>query len=338
MSIINRTGLAVTSKLGLWDIYARVSDLVYKSRVRIVMYHRVAESTEHPWSLTSVSPRNFEDQIKYARSKYNVISLEELASHITGQQPLPQRPLVLTFDDGYRDNYLHAYPILQKYNTPATIFLTTGYIGTGELLWVDKVRYNVYHSQNQEIRLAGLGSYSLSTIRERQALANLITGKAKKLNSEERSTLIAEVIRSTGIDVPASLGKELMMSWDEVKEMSDNGISFGAHTVSHPILTSISPEQAENEILQSKKDIEDRLKKPVTTFAYPNGKSGDYDRRTIQILKEAGFTCAVTTIKGMATSKQGLYELRRISPGWDLPSFKFLTCGLFYHLLVRRGS
>ncbi|HDN74422.1 MAG TPA: polysaccharide deacetylase family protein, partial [Archaeoglobus sp.] len=229
----------------------------------------------------------------YFYRNFKILSLNELVQYIRQGKPLPKRVVIITFDDGYRDIYLHAYPILRKYHIPATIFLTTGLIGTGNLFWWDKVAYVIQHTIATQLSLDELGSYSLHSKSARFHASLAITEGLRKLPNERRVSLVEKLLSTTGVDIPEDLGKKLILSWDEVKEMSNGGIEFGAHSVTHPVLTNMPLEEAKWEIVQSKKDIERKIGKEVTAFSYPNG---NFSPKIIEIVQESGFDCAVSTL------------------------------------------
>jgi len=234
---------------------------------------------------------------------------------------------VITFDDGYKDNYLYAYPILKKYHIPATIFLTTGHIGTGKLFWWDKVSYIIQHANVERLSLDELGSYPLQSELDKFHTNSIITERLKRLPDERKSVLMEKLADICQVSIPPYLGKELILSWDEVKEMSNDGITFGAHSVNHPILTNLPLERAEQEIIQSRKDIEEKLGQQVTAFAYPNG---DFNPRIVELVRNAGFACAVSVLPGkLLSSKDNPYELSRIGAGEDSNKFKVMFSGLW---------
>lgn len=214
------------------------------TKALIICYHCVKdEAFPH---LRPVKVADFENQMRYLSNVYNPIPLERMAQHIQNGTSLPSKAIAVTFDDGYRDNYENAFPILKNYNIPATVFLTTGFIGTGEIPRWDKEYY-----KND---------------------------------------------------------KALMLSWEQVQEMSDNGIFFGSHTVTHPFLTRISRKQAQKEIRQSMDIIEQQIGKPITTFAYP---SGNFNSEIKEIVKDAGYTAAVSTIPGYNKMHDDVHTLKR---------------------------
>ena len=311
----------------LFDTYSFFRRNV-KPQVTIIMYHRVDTSKED-WSVDAIDTSIFEKQIKYLKKTHEIYSLENLAQDLLEKKKLPKRLAVLTFDDGYKDNYTNAFPILKKYKIPATIFLTTDHIETDKLFWWDKLGYILLNLKNKEIHLKDFGVIKPSLLKNNSKYFDGIMIKFNAYSEEKKHNFIEELEKILNEDIPKEIGKNKTLTWDEVKEMSENNINFGAHTVNHPILTNISLKQAELEISQSKKDIEKRLNKPITTFSYPNGLASDYNTEIIDLLKKYGFTCAVTRIPNTINSKTSLFELGRVSPGWSYVSFKFCVSGIF---------
>ena len=325
---VSRTIIYVTNRLGLLDAYSFLREHLVGPQAAIVMYHRVGGPV-YPWCLPSVMPQDFENQIRYLCSAYKVMALDEMARYILRGEPLPKKAVAVTLDDGYKDNYLYAYPILKKYSVPATIFLITGYINGGELFWWDKVKYIVQYTTLETLQLDELGIYSLRSTGDRLRAGSSIMVRLKEFSGEKRSILLEELARISRVDINPNLGKELILSWDEVREMSNNGIAFGAHTVTHTILTKLPLDKARREIIESKLHVEERLDQAVTAFCYPNGKSTDFNNDIKEIVKESGFTCAVTFVPTPATPGADLYELGRISLGWNLATAKLSLCGLY---------
>jgi len=291
----------------------------------ILIYHRVSPQEDN-WSFEPLSPPSFERQIEYLCRNSELLALDKLVQYLQEEKPLPEKAAVITFDDGYKDNYLYAYPTLKKYHVPATVFLATGHIGTGKLFWWDKVSYVMQNTPMETLDLNKLGIYSLRSKVGRSRAAFMICEKLTKLSEEEKNLLIEKLLSISGTDIHTDLGKELILSWDEVKEMSNDGIAFGAHSVNHPVLTNLPLAQANWEVLQSKKDIEGKLSRVVTAFSYPNG---NFSPELVKTVKENGFTCAVSVSPSkLITSKDSPYELSRIGAVEDLNKFKAKLCGL----------
>jgi len=315
------------NRLGFSDAYS-----IFKgycgSQVVILMYHRV-ESDKNGWLLPPISTTEFESQMRYLSKTHKILPLNKLAEYLREGRYLDKKVAVVTFDDGYKDNYNNAFPILKKYDVPATVFLVTGHIGSENLFWFDKIRYLIWNTKLKKIELDGFGDFSFDSKFDRLNSIFMILEKFKKISNEKKNHLVEELVNIFDVDIPRGLGKDVILSWDEVKEMSENGIDFGAHTVTHPILTRTSSDQTRFEIMQSKKDIEKRLDKPVDTFCYPNGTSSDFNKNLIDLLKENGFTCAVTTIPALRPSKMNLYKLGRLPTAGSYESFKFFVSGCY---------
>jgi peptidoglycan/xylan/chitin deacetylase (PgdA/CDA1 family) len=240
---------------------------------------------------------------------------------------------VITFDDGYKNVFTCAYPILRKYHVPATIFLTTGHTETDNPFWWDKVNHIIKDTTLTRLELEEAGEYSLTTPNQRLKARRAITKCLEGLPEERKSQLIQRMETLAGGSLPA-LNETATLSWNQIEEMSHHDITFGSHTATHPILTRISPEQANHEIYRSKKDIEEHLGKPVNLFSYPNGERGDFNNDIKQLLKDNGFIGAVSSIPGTNTTGTDPYELRRFSNvGGGLDIFKLEISGIVPHFV-----
>jgi len=327
---------AVVNQIGLLDAYTYVRRNITKSHIVIVMYHRISPKKDS-WSSGSVSPESYERSIEYFYRHYEIIPLKKLAEDISQKNHLPPKGIVLTFDDGYKDNYLYAYPILKKYGIPATMFLTTGPIGTGNLFWWDKVSYVVHHTIADQIDMSEMGYISTKSPLAKTQSSALIVEKLMTMPEEKKQSVIKNLIDSSGVEFPTDLGRELLLSWDEVREMSNNGIEFGAHSVNHPILTKLPLEEAKREIIQSKKDVENNIGKQVFSFCYPNG---NFNYEIVKFIKYCGFVCAVSgPIFEVSTFENSPYTLSRMEMVEDFNKFKVMFCGLWgdYRRVIRLG-
>jgi peptidoglycan/xylan/chitin deacetylase (PgdA/CDA1 family)/CelD/BcsL family acetyltransferase involved in cellulose biosynthesis len=282
---------------------------------QILIYHRVNDDDD---PFLAASPvKMFQMQMEYIAKHFQVISLDKLANGEWAKGG-EKFCLAVTFDDGYRDNYLNAFPILKSLGIPATIFLTTGCIEKSTLPWYDQVSLGFKLTTRPHLDLRGLGGpeATMDSMETR-----LLTMKATLewlwgLPTSERLRRLPELFHA--LRVPASLNlPNFMLNWDEVREMSKQGIGFGAHTVTHPVLSKTSQDEVVKEIQESKKNIEFQIHQPVHHFAYPFGRCGDFTVDTRVILQEAGFETAVTTIPGYNGMNDDPLELKRFSP-WAL--------------------
>ncbi|GAG21219.1 unnamed protein product, partial [marine sediment metagenome] len=220
-------------------------------------YHRVND--ENDQFFHAVNIENFERQIRYLIKRYTIINLEDVVDHIKRGTRLPKNPIVITYDDGYKDNYLNAFPILRKYNAPATIFLTVGCIGTGIIPWTEKIHYILNNTIITKIELFNdsLCIYTLDNPEEMNRVSEEIKSYLKTMDEKKRNSLIEKLGDELEVPIGDIRDHNLMLSWQEVEEMAGNKISFGAHTVTHPILTRIPYNQAIDEIVASRKEIKE---------------------------------------------------------------------------------
>jgi peptidoglycan/xylan/chitin deacetylase (PgdA/CDA1 family)/CelD/BcsL family acetyltransferase involved in cellulose biosynthesis len=277
----------------------------------IFRYHRVNDDRDPFFNALPVS--QFCNQMEYLAQNFRLVSLDQLAG---GTLPCNGHrcSVAITFDDGYRDNFVHAFPILRKMGIPATIFLTTGYIESGQLPWYDQVRlaFKLTAESRFSMPVVGATNEALDTEAERLETIEIVLAWLRNTGDGNRMGWLPELFRS--LRVPSDLNLPgTMLAWNEIRQMSKAGISFGAHTVTHPVLEGLPVSRLKDEILGSKKTVEDRLQVPVRHFAYPFGKPADFGCDAKSIVQAAGFQTAVTTISGVNGPEQDLLELKRFN-------------------------
>jgi len=281
--------------------------ILAKQRIFILLYHKV-EYKAPPFFGVAIRPDVFEKQIRFLKQYYKIVDLADLNQPGQIDQACPTDLIVITFDDGYRDNYTHAFPILKKYNVPATFFLATDYIGNNQLLWHDKLSWILYTAVSEKKKLIK-SEFSPELIRKverffaadssgRVSILPSIVALLKAYSAREREEAIKRLAEACGVNTWPGDEDRPMLSWEEVREMSVHGVSFGSHTMSHPVLSTIPMSEVQREIGESKRIIEKQIQKPVTTFAYPYGKQEDYTDEITKILIDEGFEYACTTTVG----------------------------------------
>lgn len=275
----------------------------------ILLYHKV-DYNASPFFGVTVRPDVFEKQICFLKKYYNIVDFTELDRLDSNNGTTSKDVIVLTFDDGYRDNYTHAFAILKKYNVPATIFLTTDYIGSYHLLWYDRLSWILYRAAavptRKRLIKTGFSMEIIDNVErffvfdssDRIKVLRALAATLKKFMPKERENTLDRLAKVCNITTWPVKESRPMLSWEEVREMSEHGISFGSHTASHPVLSDISVEEARREIVESRNIIEEQIQKPVTTFAYPYGKKKDYTHEVTKVLFDEGFEYACTTSVG----------------------------------------
>lgn len=320
----------VAGALGLIDAYALLRRRVVEWSVCILSYHRVGIETQLPTDVPLTTPADFEKQVIYLLRRYQLMSLAGVGNALHRGTSIPPNAAVITFDDGYRDNYLHAYPILKKYGVPATIFLATAHIDDGNPFWWDRVSYAIHNTVQEKLEMGRLGTYHLKSTADRWQAVRTLDIRLKKLLDDEKNLAIEEMVRKLGMDVPKTMARDMILVWDEVREMAKNGIAFGSHTVHHPTLIGLPPEQTRQEIVESKRRIEEKVDQPANTFAYPDGREGNISDGIKAILSENGFVCAVYALPNKLVSPGAdPYGLARVSPKWDFTTFRLSVSGMY---------
>lgn len=300
---------------------------------QVLSYHRVNDEGDpfFPALPTAV----FEEQMTYVAATHTVLTVEDLVERARYHR-LPHNAVAITFDDGYRDNLTHAAPILRRLGLPATIFLATGLIGPREVAWFDRLAQALKLTEVSSVRAPDGRCLPLTTASARlRALADLL-GQLKTRPDDDLRRFVDETVRALGVPDTGSL-KGSMLTWDDVNALMGLGFAIGAHTVSHPVLSRVSLARARAEIETSRDIILSLRGHAPRAFAYPNGGAGDYTDAVRNIVRGAGFTCAVTTRFGVNTAATSPFELRRGGP-WerDLPTFALKLTG--YRLAGARAS
>jgi len=287
-------------------------------RGAILRYHSVTDDESATLGYLDsglmVTAAAFQSQLKYVKRHYTVVPLDEMVDRIHAGRSLPRHAAAITFDDGYRDNYTQAYRLLRAEGLPATFYVTTGALDGGPPLWTAKLRYMVRTSTREQVVLpAGLGSaVSVRQPAERQAVFTSLIVALKHVPSTRRCELVEELAVAFGVSDFSALDG-IMMSWDELREMSANGMTIGAHTVSHPNLPKTDVEEATREVCQSRDMIADQLGVPVPHFSYPNGRGAAHMNDSVrEIVRRAGFRSAVTSLPGCVEVGADPWTLKRV--------------------------
>lgn len=282
-----------------------------RSKLLILIFHRVLHVSD-PLNADEPDAATFATQMDLVRSLFNVFSLRDAAARLRDGS-LPRRAACITFDDGYRNNRDVAAPILAARGMPATFFIATGYLNGGRM-WNDTIIESVRRAPAAlDLRHLGLGLHELTDWEARTKAVALLLGKLKYLPAAERLSTADAIAGVVGRELP----RDLMMSDAQVREMAAMGMEIGAHTVSHPILAGIADGDARQEIVDSKRRLEEIIGDEVSTFAYPNGKPGrDYSAQHPEMVRAAGFRAAVSTAWGCGAGGIDPYQLPRLAP-WD---------------------
>jgi peptidoglycan/xylan/chitin deacetylase (PgdA/CDA1 family) len=229
--------------------------------------------------------------------RYRPIAEQQLIRWLQQNQPLPPFPALVTFDDGYLDNLDSALPVLRARDVPATLFLATHAIDrAGTFAW-DVAAYCFHHTRRRRVTLPLLGTADMDAA-EPAVLAERWIDRLKAAPQTEQARATAELPAALGVEPPDGVLAAFYLSWDQVRIMTASGVTLGAHTLSHPILSRLEDKGIRAEIEESKRRIEEETGQRVATFAYPSGRAGDFDNRAVEAVRRAGFSAAFTLRSG----------------------------------------
>ena len=285
----------------------------------ILSYHRVG-TTGVPL-YCQMAPELFEAQMKYLRANYQVLSIAEIYQQLrcpTGTQT----GIAVTFDDGYLDTYTAAFPILKKYQIPATVYVVGEFIEKGILGWYDRVFLLLKHYPHEKLDLLldRPRRFELSSEHSRLLAADKIVMFLRGSLDHKRVEICQQL--ESMVQLPEEELAGRMMNWEQVREMQSAGMNFGSHTMTHRVLSRLEVKDCQFELSASKALVEARTGRAVDDFAYPFGKRADYGSAA-QELQSFGYRSAVTTESGANGPSASPYELRRMLTGGDesMPQF-----------------
>ena len=312
----------------------------------ILLYHGVSSTSEkgNYFGGAAFIPRDtFERQICYLKANFHILSLRDVITKLESGTELPCGSVVITFDDGYRDNFTCAYPILKRLDIPFTVFITTNFINNQKVPWwlrledfLDSYRGKLVVSGDSAER-----TYDLSGLIERYRLYRHARSAILSMTLEEREDFLEHLETKAG--VTRNLENRRFMSWEEVRLLAaDPLVEIGSHTISHPVVANLCNGELHDEIAGSKQFIENKLGLPIVSFSYPYGQRTHYSQDTIAELRESGYSCAVTGVEAINGSGANLYEMHRIwierDDTWPIFISKIVGLGAFVRSVRTRFS
>lgn len=307
--------------------------LISSRRALILTYHRFSADGDDDDGKTPAS--QFAKQLEYLTSHYDVVPLSRMVERITDLEPLPSRLAAITIDDGYRDAYDVAYPLLRRYGVSASLFVVTEFANRRAWIWTDKARFLTQQAApqrlNMKIRESEL-SLELNGETSRRNASERINSIIKRLPDESKEEAIRRLSLALGVAIPQAPPEEFSsVTWDQAREMYANGVEIGSHTLTHPILTNVGDERLRRELRDSKSHLEEVLGHQVDLFCYPNG---DNDERVQSEVARAGYRAAVTVVNGLNQRGDDPLSLRRVHTERDFAHFLQSTSG--FEQLKRR--
>ena len=292
----------------------------FRHDLRILAYHRVLESVEpegfsFDTELISASADHFREQMAFIKRNFQPMRFDEVLSCIDADRRLPKGAILVTFDDGYDDNYRVAFPILRELGMSAMFFVSTGHIDSGRPYAYDWMVHMVCSTRATRLHAPELDiDWQLAdSLPGRRVQASRLLDRLKSLDDAGQTALIARL--EAEWNMPRSEGHQdcRPMDWEQLREMHRGGMEIGSHGVAHKMLAKLPKAQMSEEILGSKSTLERMLDAQTHVLSYPVGGPDAFDTETVEVVRAAGFRMACSYVAGTSVVEQGSrYSMRRL--------------------------
>jgi peptidoglycan/xylan/chitin deacetylase (PgdA/CDA1 family) len=288
----------------------------------ILMYHGVTNQQTSIVDWCQVRVEDFRRQIEILAREYRVLPLHEVVERLRNGSPLPERTACLTFDDGFKNFYTHAWPILSQYQLPSTVFLVTALPDSRLPPWPGKILWAMTKTTRASVRFDGK-EWPLSKGRPSEILYARIVDRMKALPKKQRERTVQEFSAELANGSPADFtgSPRATMNWEEIQQLASTDlVRFGSHTHTHPSLSFCPSEEQLEELQVSRSVLRERISAADNLFCYP---FGDYTSSTIGHLIELGYSCGLTTVSGLNSLSSNLFTLRRVGIGARMTTAMF---------------
>ncbi len=293
------------------------------NNLTILLYHGVTANTSlgiANYSGKHISIETFDEHMYTLQKCCNILTIDDVVMFVSQGRTWPNNAVVVTFDDGFKNNFQFAVPILEKYNIPAVFYICAGMVGTDKMFWVDQIEdcFNLTSRGMIEIMLDELHQFDLTSTWKKIAALETVKQFCKSTTTEEKNRVLSELSEKCAVipNVTHSVNYK-MMSWDEVISMDKSPLfTIGGHTLYHDIMTSRDIAVVDEDAQETLALLEGKLGHPVSHFAYPEGQVGHYSEKVINLLKKRGIICCPSAIEGINPPGADLFHLKRIMPGF----------------------
>lgn len=286
----------------------------------VLMYHRIIDK---PF-IYGLSPLEFEKQIAYITKRFRVVSIDTLVEEIK-QGAVKPYTIALTFDDGHYDFYENAWPILKKYNVPASLYITTAFVDGTRWLWPDLLKYTLLNTAVSQINMPNLGTLSL-TPKDLQKTWHILGDHCLTLSISERMECIHAFANAAHVELPDSPAPPFhAVTWKQLIEMQHEGLIIGSHTVSHPILSGLTTAEIRDELFESADAIKNKVGYFPKGICYPNGRLSDINDDVLAQAKNIGYEYGLLACNTEITSSE-IFLMGRLSTDSDFDYFRWTLC------------
>jgi peptidoglycan/xylan/chitin deacetylase (PgdA/CDA1 family) len=304
---------AIADRFGFVSMLLRFP---HRPSLVVLNYHRIGdwENTEWDSGVFSADAPEFRFQISYLKSKYPILDLEQALAFVGGHAKLAKTSVLITFDDGYIDNYQTAFPILRELGVPATFFLVTSLIGTNQIPWWDAIAYMLKRCRRPLISITYPTSCTFRL--DRNSVSSTIASLLRLYNSAQvmdGERFISALESATGERRPAS-SERRFLNWQEARAMLACGMSVSSHTDTHEAMSKRTLAEQTEDLIRARTILQDRLQVDGNVLAYPYGSKGSFNLDTLRALEQAGYRAAFSFYGGFnLPGRTEHYDIRRFS-------------------------
>jgi peptidoglycan/xylan/chitin deacetylase (PgdA/CDA1 family) len=316
-SISNKREFLATAfgHLGVLTLLERIAAVRWPSLI-VLTYHRIADPAHDPFyePVISATPESFKIQVDWLCDNFRIVALDELIAQIEPGSRWHEPVVLLTFDDGYRDNFDLAVPILRERSVPATFFIPTTFLEAPQLPWWDHVAYVIKQTKSPRLTLEPVPDSIAPmvidlTARSRFMAIKTIIGAFLDKTIVDDGWFLQQLAERAAVDADVKrLGCQLFMSWDQVRELADSGsrLTIGSHGHSHSRLAGLDRDRQRFELTESKRILETHLGREVSALAYPYGWPGTYTTETKELAALVGYRIAFASREDL--NRPGVFD------------------------------
>jgi peptidoglycan/xylan/chitin deacetylase (PgdA/CDA1 family) len=289
----------------------------------ILLYHGVTDTVGpgiQNYSGKHIPAHHFADQMRHLRDSCAVLSIDQVVALHQRGDPFPERAAVVSFDDGFENNYTVAAPILEEFGIPAVFYISSGIVNTDLMFWVDQIEDCINLTVKTKIEVALDLSLELpvGTAPEKIEAVEVVKRYCKRSRATEKERVIAELVGATGVLPAVDHAPDYRkITWAQLREMACCSLfTIGGHSLYHDILSELPPEKMRDDVRLSIDLLRYQLKRQVVHYSYPEGQVHHFNENVIECLRANGIVCSPSAIDGINPKGTDLFHLRRSMVGF----------------------
>jgi peptidoglycan/xylan/chitin deacetylase (PgdA/CDA1 family) len=329
---MSRRGLArALDVAGALEAILRMRGRARTPWLTVLTYHRVHDDPKgQPFDsgVIDATSAEFDAQVGMLRHYFDVIGLEDVVRFLAGGR-LPKNPALITFDDGYLDCHRTALPILKKHGAKAAFFIATSFLNERRVFWWDRIAYAIRASRRERVQIHYPWQLELDLAVSRPRATRALLDIVKHHYGLDVLRFVDELTEACGVewnrDLERRFADDLLMTWDQVRDLRKQGMEIHSHTRTHRILQTVPVSELAAELRGARRDLEDQLGEPIRAVSYPVGRSVNRHPAIRSAVRDAGYDLGFSNTSGVTWTNGRIdpLDIRRISVEHPLPLSTF---------------